>query len=64
MFSLQGTGSPVRAARQRLEFWRWVNTDFAKGQTIRIFPLSNWTELDIWYYIRRERIPVVPLYFA
>ncbi len=49
---------------QRPELWRLYNTRIHKGQEIRVFPLSNWTELDIWQYIRREAIPIVPLYFA
>ncbi|MBI4275600.1 MAG: sulfate adenylyltransferase subunit CysD [Rhizobiales bacterium] len=50
--------------RQRPEPWRLFNAKKRKGESIRVFPLSNWTELDIWLYIRRENIPVVPLYFA
>jgi len=49
---------------QRPELWRLYNTRIAPGESIRVFPLSNWTELDVWTYIERERIPVVPLYFA
>jgi sulfate adenylyltransferase subunit 2 len=49
---------------QRPELWRLYNTRVAPGESIRVFPLSNWTELDVWRYIDRERIPVVPLYFA
>jgi sulfate adenylyltransferase subunit 2 len=49
---------------QRPEFWRLYNTRIKAGESIRVFPLSNWTELDVWEYIRAERIPVVPLYFA
>ena len=49
---------------QRPEFWRLYNTRKHKGESIRVFPLSNWTEFDIWDYIARERIPTVPLYFA
>jgi sulfate adenylyltransferase subunit 2 len=49
---------------QRPELWRVYNARKNKGETIRVFPLSNWTELDIWQYIRREKIPIVPLYFA
>jgi sulfate adenylyltransferase subunit 2 len=49
---------------QRPEFWRVYNTRIAKGESIRVFPLSNWTELDIWQYIYLENIPVVPLYLA
>jgi len=50
--------------RQRPELWRLYNTRKAKGESLRVFPLSNWTELDVWQYIYREQIPIVPLYFA
>jgi sulfate adenylyltransferase subunit 2 len=50
--------------QQRPELWRVYNTRMHKGQSIRVFPLSNWTELDVWQYIHAENIPVVPLYFA
>ena len=49
---------------QRPELWDIYNTRIRKGESVRVFPLSNWTELDIWLYILREDIPVVPLYFA
>jgi sulfate adenylyltransferase subunit 2 len=49
---------------QRPELWRVYNTRVHKGESIRVFPLSNWTELDIWQYILAENIPIVPLYFA
>src|SRR5881227_3969450 len=49
---------------QRPELWRLYNARHRRGESIRIFPLSNWTELDIWLYIHREQIPIVPLYFA
>ena len=49
---------------QRPELWNVYNTRIRKGESIRVFPLSNWTELDIWQYIRRENIEIVPLYFA
>jgi sulfate adenylyltransferase subunit 2 len=49
---------------QRPELWRLYNARKNKGESIRVFPLSNWTELDIWLYIREEKIPIVPLYFA
>jgi sulfate adenylyltransferase subunit 2 len=49
---------------QRPELWRLFNTRLAEGQSMRVFPLSDWTELDVWRYIRAESIPVVPLYFA
>jgi sulfate adenylyltransferase subunit 2 len=50
--------------RQRAEPWRLYNGRKRKGESIRVFPLSNWTELDIWLYVHQEEIPVVPLYFA
>ena len=50
--------------RQRPELWNLYNARIDKGESVRVFPLSNWTELDIWLYIYREGIPVVPLYFA
>jgi len=49
---------------QRPEFWRLYNTRKAPGESLRVFPLSNWTEADVWDYVARENIPVVPLYFA
>jgi sulfate adenylyltransferase subunit 2 len=49
---------------QRPELWRLFNTRTSPGESIRVFPLSNWTELDVWRYIEREAIPIVPLYFA
>jgi len=49
---------------QRPELWRLFNTRIKTGETMRVFPLSNWTELDVWEYIKAENIPVVPLYFA
>lgn len=49
---------------QRPELWKLYNTRKHKGESIRVFPLSNWTELDIWQYIHLENIPIVPLYFA
>ena len=50
--------------QQRPELWNVYNTRLAPGESMRVFPLSNWTELDVWRYIRREKIEVVPLYFA
>lgn len=50
--------------RQRPEIWNLFNTQIRPGESLRVFPLSNWTELDVWEYIEHERIPVVPLYFA
>ena len=49
---------------QRPELWGLYNTDKHEGESIRVFPLSNWTELDVWQYILQENIPIVPLYFA
>lgn len=49
---------------QRPELWSLYNAKVTKGESIRVFPLSNWTELDVWLYIQREQIPIVPLYFA
>ena len=49
---------------QRPELWHTYNTHIRKGESVRVFPLSNWTEMDVWLYIQRENIPVVPLYFA
>ena len=49
---------------QRPELWKLYNTRLGPGETLRVFPLSNWTELDIWQYIHLENIPIVPLYFA
>ncbi|MBI1378203.1 MAG: sulfate adenylyltransferase subunit CysD [Frankiales bacterium] len=64
IFSLRMPGHRWEPRRQRPELWRTVNTTLAEGQTMRTFPLSNWTELDVWRYVRREGLPVVPLYFA
>ena len=64
VFSLREAGQRWEPRKQRPEFWRTVNTQLVNGQTMRSFPLSNWTELDVWRYIRRESIPVVDLYFA
>jgi sulfate adenylyltransferase subunit 2 len=49
---------------QRPEFWRLFNTRKAKGESLRVFPLSNWTEANVWDYISKEKIPIVPLYLA
>jgi sulfate adenylyltransferase subunit 2 len=64
VFSVRGPGHRWDPRRQRPELWGLYNTQLAEGETMRVFPLSNWTELDVWRYIRREQIPVVPLYFA
>jgi sulfate adenylyltransferase subunit 2 len=49
---------------QRPELWNIYNAKINKGETIRVFPISNWTELDVWHYIHLEKIPIVPMYFA
>jgi len=64
IFSFRSAGHAWDPRNQRPELWRLYNTRINKGETIRVFPLSNWTELDIWEYTRAEAIPVVPLYFA
>ncbi len=64
VFSFRSKGHVWDPRNQRPELWRLYNTRLNKGETIRVFPLSNWTELDIWQYTRAEDIPVVPLYFA
>lgn len=64
VFSLRESGQRWNPRNQRPEFWRTVNSKLVDGQTMRVFPLSNWTELDVWRYIRREKIPVVDLYFS
>lgn len=64
VFSFRAEGHRWDPKAQRPELWNLYNTHTRPGETIRVFPLSNWTELDIWQYIHAERIPVVPLYFA
>jgi len=64
IFSLREAGQRWEPRRQRPELWRTVNSSLVDGQTMRVFPISNWTELDVWSYIRRESIPLVSLYFA
>jgi sulfate adenylyltransferase subunit 2 len=64
VFSVRSAGHGWDPKRQRPELWRLYDASVAPGETVRVFPLSNWTELDIWLYIHREDIPVVPLYFA
>jgi sulfate adenylyltransferase subunit 2 len=64
VFSIRSPQHRWDPKRQRPELWRVYNTRKAKGESLRVFPLSNWTELDIWQYIHREDIPIVPLYFA
>jgi sulfate adenylyltransferase subunit 2 len=64
IFSVREAGHRWDPKAQRAEFWSNYNTRLAVGQTLRVFPLSNWTEADIWQYIRAENIPIVPLYLA
>ncbi len=64
IFSLRDARGQWDPKRQRPELWHLLNGRLSPGETIRVFPLSNWTELDVWHYIDAERIPVVPLYFA
>src|SRR4030081_424416 len=64
VFSFRSAGHVWDPRNQRPELWQLFNTRISKGETIRVFPLSNWTEMDIWQYTRAENIPVVPLYFA
>jgi sulfate adenylyltransferase subunit 2 len=64
IFSFRSQGHAWDPRNQRPELWNLYNTRIKQGETIRVFPLSNWTELDIWHYIMLEKIPVVPLYFA
>ena len=64
VFSIRSAQHRWDPKRQRPELWRLYNTRKAKGESLRVFPLSNWTELDIWLYIHQEHIPIVPLYFA
>jgi sulfate adenylyltransferase subunit 2 len=62
--SVRGAGHRWDPKAQRPELWSIYNLRVRPGQTVRVFPLSNWTELDVWRYIEQEAIPVVPLYFA
>lgn len=64
VFSLRDALGQWDPKNQRPEFWNLYNSRVEPGQSMRVFPLSNWTELDVWEYIEREHIPVVPLYFA
>jgi len=63
-FSLRDALGQWDPKNQRPEFWNLYNGRVEPGQSMRVFPLSNWTEMDVWEYIQREEIPVVPLYFA
>jgi sulfate adenylyltransferase subunit 2 len=64
IFSVRSPSHRWDPRNQRPELWRIFNCRLAPGETMRVFPLSNWTEIDVWRYIEAERIPVVPLYFA
>ena len=64
MFSFRSAQHQWDPKNQRPELWRLYNARKNKGESIRVFPLSNWTELDIWQYILAEDIPIVPLYLA
>ena len=64
VFSIRSAQHRWDPKRQRPELWQLYNARKSKGESIRVFPLSNWTELDIWQYIHQEQIPIVPLYFA
>ncbi|RVK13296.1 sulfate adenylyltransferase subunit CysD, partial [Sinorhizobium meliloti] len=64
IFSIRSAQHGWDPQRQRPEMWKTYNTRVGQGETMRVFPLSNWTEFDIWQYILREEIPIVPLYFA
>lgn len=64
IFSFRSAHQRWDPKNQRPELWRLYNARKHKGESIRVFPISNWTELDIWQYIHQEKIPIVPLYFA
>ena len=64
VFSIRSAQHRWDPKAQRPELWRLYNARRAPGESVRVFPLSNWTELDIWQYIHREGIPIVPLYFS
>jgi sulfate adenylyltransferase subunit 2 len=64
IFSFRSKSHAWDPKNQRPELWRLYNTRVNDGESMRVFPISNWTELDIWAYILKERIPIVPLYFA
>jgi sulfate adenylyltransferase subunit 2 len=64
VFSFRNAAHAWDPKRQRPELWHLANTEIKPGESMRVFPLSNWTELDVWTYIYLEDIPVVPLYFA
>jgi sulfate adenylyltransferase subunit 2 len=64
VFSFRSAQHRWDPKNQRPELWRLYNTRKQKGESIRVFPLSNWTELDVWQYIYLEKIPIVPLYYS
>ena len=64
IFSFRNAAQAWDPKNQRPEMWKLYNSQINKGESIRVFPLSNWTEKDIWQYIQRENIDIVPLYFA
>ena len=64
VFSFRNSAHAWEPKKQRPEMWQLYNTAIHKGESIRVFPLSNWTEKDIWQYIAREQIEIVPLYYA
>ena len=64
IFSFRTSEHAWDPKNQRPEMWKLYNTRINQGESIRVFPLSNWTEADIWQYIKKENIPIVPLYFA
>ena len=64
VFSVRDVHGQWDPKRQRPELWDLYNGRIDEGESVRVFPLSNWTELDVWHYIQQERIPVVPIYFA
>jgi sulfate adenylyltransferase subunit 2 len=64
IFSFRNSSHAWDPKNQRPEMWKLYNTRIHPGEEIRVFPISNWTESDIWQYIRREQIDIVPLYFA
>lgn len=64
IFSFRNSAHAWDPKNQRPEMWKLYNTKINKGESIRVFPISNWTEKDIWQYIKRENIDIVPLYFA
>lgn len=64
IFSFRSANHRWDPKNQRPELWRLYNAKMAKGESIRVFPISNWTELDVWQYIHLENIPIVPLYFS